>query len=516
MNITRLQEYLNSDQYLEKLKLRLVIQQESEQNYFKRLEIVQRCAEDPIYFIENFCWTFEPRIPDISDIEFFLFDYQKEIIKEVLEAEEKGEDRLFEKSRDLGFTWVMSCYLLWCWLFKKGWIGLWGGRKQEEVDNKSINSAFGKMRYNLYRLPNWLKPRNFKKKLHDNENKLVNPENNNLIQGESSNPNFGRDRRSSIAVCDELFLQDYGEEMWRNLTETSRCRIGISTPKPTRFAKSLKDGMEQNGWLKTFHWKMHPFKDDEWYEKEKIRYAGDEMGLKRELELEYLDDANILVYPQAELIKLQKLQYDPKSPLYLSMDWGIAPSKTVLYWWQRQNSKWVLLEGLEANEKPFEWYLPFLTPEEKVYTGMYKYNNIEKEILDKVQNWTKPIAYYGEAAHHMRSMTSATSVASELQKYKIILRYNPNGISHEKRQAATKELIRQGIIFNDTHFVRSCLDALIMSSFPRSTGTVEKTAPIHNEYSDMRSAVENMAVNVIRATKGIKEITYKKNIYARR
>ena len=508
MNIEKLKEYLSSDQYLEKLKTRLSIQQEAEQNYFKRMEVVNRCTEDPIYFIENFCWTFEPRIPDMSDIEFFLFDYQKDIINDIHVAEVKGEDRLFEKSRDMGFTWVVSCYLLWKYLFSKGWIGLWGGRKQEEVDNKSINSAFGKIRYNFYRLPNWLKPKNFKKKLHDNENKLINPENNSLIQGESSNPNFGRDRRSSIAICDELFLQDYGEEMWRNLTETSRCRIGISTPKPTRFAKQLKDGMKENDWLRTFHWKQHPFKDDVWYEQEKRRYAGDEMGLKRELELEYLDDANVLVYPQAELIKIQPIVYDKLSPVYVSMDWGIAPSQTVFYWWQRQQSKWVLLEGLEAKEKPFEWYLPYLALQEPI-SDRFKYRQTELEVLNKVRTWNRPIAFYGEAAHHMRSMTSATSVASEFQKYGIQLRYNPNAISHEKRQVATKELIRQGIVFNDTHFCRSCLDALLMSSFPKTSGTREKEAPIHNEYSDMRSAVENFAANVIRAAGGIKEIKYR-------
>jgi hypothetical protein len=514
MNIQKLQAYLSSDIYLEKLKSRLEIQQQAEQNFFKRQEIILRCQDDPIYFIENFCWTFEPRLPDFSDVEFFLFDYQKEVIKEVLEAEIKGEDRLFEKSRDLGFTWLMSCYLLWCWLFKKGWIGLWGGRKQEEVDNKTLNSAFGKLRFNLYRLPKWLMPKNFKKKLCDNENKLINPENGSLIQGESSNPNFGRDRRSSIAVCDELFLQEYGEEMWRNLTETSRCRIGVSTPKPTRFAKSLKDGMKENGWLRSYHWKQHPFKDDEWYESEKKRYAGDEVGLKRELELEYLDDQNILVYPQAELIKIVPHEYDRKSPLYVSMDWGIAPSQTVFYWWQRQNNKWILLEGLESSEKPFDWYLPYLCLSFEP-SGRYIYNFAEKQVLDKVRSWNRPIAFFGEAAHQMRSMTSATSVASEFAKYGITIRYNPNAISHEKRQIATKELIRQGVEFNDTHFCRSCLDALIMSRFPKTSGITEKQAPLHDEYADARSAVENFAVNIVRP-QGIREIVYnKKVIYAK-
>jgi len=516
MNTDKLKEYLNSKEYENRLTERLEVQKAANENFFKRQEVVSNCMDSPVYFIENFCWVFEPRYSENPDIEFFLFPHQKEVVEDLLKAESVGEDRLYEKSRDMGFSWLVAAYYVWRLKFTRGWIGLYGSRKQEECDNKSINSFFGKIRYIFYRLPEYFIPRTFKKKMHDNQNKFMNPEINSLIQGESSNPNFGRDRRSSIAVIDELFLQEYAQDMWRNVAETSRCRIGISTPKPTRFAKSLKDAMQSNGWLRSFHWKQHPFKDAAWYEKEKLKYAGDEIGLRTELELEYLSDPNILVYPQADLIRIEQKEYQKGLPIYISMDWGSAPSQTVFCWWQMQDAKWILLESLTAKEKPVAWYMPFLCPEIPVSLE-FRYLSQEDAVLSKVRTWGKASYFYGEAAHSQKNITTSTSVVQELGKepYKISLRFNPLAIGHDSRQAAVKELIRRGIIFNDTFYCRQVLDALTLSHFPKSLGTREKAAPVHDEYSDARSAVENFAVNVILNATKIKEFIYAKKFVKR-
>ena len=515
MDTEKLKEYLNSKEYDKLLTSRLTINKEAQANYFKRQEVYSNCLNDPKYFLNNFGWINEPRMNGNTDLEFFLFPYQETVLDDFLKAETLGEDRLFEKSRDLGFTWMVAGYYLWRMMFFKGWIGLFGGRKQEEVDNKSINSFFGKFRYMFYRLPKWMLPQDFKRKLYDNENKFVNPAMNSLVQGESSNPNFGRDRRSSMCVIDELFLQDYAQEIWRNVAETSKCRVGISTPKPTRFAKSLKEAMTTNGWIRSVHWSSHPFKGDAWYEKEKLKYLGDEIGLRQELELEYLTDPNILVYPQADLIKIQNLVYWQNMPLYISMDWGSAPSATVICWWQQQADKWILLEALQVKEKPIGWYLPFLVPSLPVDPN-FNYLSIEQAVLDKVRKWNKGIAFYGEAAHYMKNMTTSTSIAQEMAKepFKIQLKYNPLAIGHESRQAAVKALIRKGVVFNDTYYVRGVLDALTMAHFPKTSGTKEKVAPVHDDTADARSAVENFAVNIINVSTGIKEFIYDKK-YAR-
>ncbi len=507
-----METYLNSEAYDLKLTERLTRLQEVEDNYFKRLEFVGELAQDPVLFTETYGWLFEPRYSNQPDLEFFMFPYQKEAMKDLYEAEMRGEDRLYEKSRDMGFTWIVAYYFLWRFLFTRGWVGLYGGRKQEETDNKTINSFFGKIRYGLYRMPQYLMPQGFKKKFHDNENKLINPELDSLIQGESSNTNFSRDRRSSICVIDELFLQDYAQDMWRNAAETAKCRIGVSTPKPTHFAQTLKEGMNTNNWLRSFHWSLHPFKDKEWYEERKKKYEGDEIGLKTELEMEYKLDANIVVYPQAESIRLANYLYDKNKPLYVSMDWGVSPSQTVLCWWQRFDNKWILLESLKALDKPLtpeSWYAPFLNPSIEI-SSHFIYNPKEREVLNNVRGWRMAGYFFGEAAHTQRAQTSSTSIAQELAKSGIKLNYNPNAIAHDKRQAATKQLISLGLEFNDTYYNRSVLDDLRMSRFPSTRGTTDKVAPIHDEASDARSAVENFAVNILGGVLRMRDFAYKK------
>ena len=868
MNLDLLKEYVNSPSYDAKLTERLLLQQECIQNYFKRQETLLRCIDDPVFFIENFLWVNEPRFSLQPDLEFFLFDHQKEAISEMLKAESLGEDRLFDKSRDMGFTWIASAYYMWRWLFTKGWIGLFGSRKQEEVDNRcysddtevltrdgwklfkdvdiekdefatrnrdkefewqksfykheadydgdfyniksrtmdlmvspnhrvlyknesgnneliqradelskhkdpcipatsiwegkeldefkidykksklrkykkseyitkefggikmsgddycafmgmflsegctvvnsgntvmitqlekskgyedfrkllirifgkepyyngfswqigkkslfnyllqfgkakdkfipqeilnsskrqleiffhfymlgdgswksssptittvsrkmadqlqeviqkigfsstvsttypkvdkyigdriikienqlpcytlrvrtspyqkvnitktyykgkiycvsvpneilyvrrngypawcgnTISSFFGKLEYNLDKLPRWVMPQGFKKRVHKGENKLMNPVNGSLIQGESSNPRFGQGRRSSILIADELFLQEYAEVMWRNTAETCRCRIAITTPQPTRFAKSLVEGMEANGWRRKFHWRQHPFKDEIWYEHEKKRYGSDELGMKTQLELEYTIDTNLLVYPQADLIKIIDVQYDKGLPLYISMDWGVAPSQTVFLWFQFINGMWTLVEGMSANEKPFHWYMPFLCPEIDIPSEML-YNKVERDTLDKVRQWRKGSIFYGEAAHFARQVTTSTSVAQELAKFGIMLRYNSMAINHEPRQAAVKDLIRKGAAVANTHYAKQCLDALLSARFPASKGvSANRVAPIHDETADYRAAFENFAAGMNMNTK-VKEITYRsrtfthgKSIYSR-
>ena len=240
---------------------------------------------------------------------------------------------------------------------------------------------------------------------------------------------------------------------------------------------------------------------------------GDEVGLKMELELEYLSDPNILVYPQAELIKLGQFEFKAGLPLYVSMDWGSAPSATVFCWWQQQEGRWILLEALSVNNKEVEWYMPFLCPDIPINPD-YVYDKQQQEVMDRVRQWPRAIRHFGEAAHTKREVTTSTSVAQELMKepFRIRLYYNPMAIGHRPRQEAVKQLIRTGLSFNGTHFCLACLDALTMAHFPKTSGLREKEAPVHDDTADFRATVENFASNIIGVRTGIKEFIYNKRL----
>ena len=54
-------------------------------------EICRWCAEDPFFYVNTFCWTYDPRKPRKS-MPFILWEFQQEALKEILSCVEDGED----------------------------------------------------------------------------------------------------------------------------------------------------------------------------------------------------------------------------------------------------------------------------------------------------------------------------------------------------------------------------------------------------------------------------------------
>ncbi len=70
------------------------------------------CARDPLFYINTFCWTYDPRPKKglsgqqtPHTIPFNTYPYQDEVFREIFEA--LGvEDAAAEKSRDMGASWM--------------------------------------------------------------------------------------------------------------------------------------------------------------------------------------------------------------------------------------------------------------------------------------------------------------------------------------------------------------------------------------------------------------------------
>ena len=107
MNLNLLRENFKSPEFERKMLTRLERLQKAEINPVERVNLMMDCQEDPFYFIDTFGVVYEPRLSEMSDIPFFMFDYQKEVVMRILMAEEKGEDLLIEKTRDMGITWTL-------------------------------------------------------------------------------------------------------------------------------------------------------------------------------------------------------------------------------------------------------------------------------------------------------------------------------------------------------------------------------------------------------------------------
>lgn len=226
----------------------------------------QRCAEDIVYWVNTYCFTYDPREPNAT-LPFQLFARQAEFLLWLQCREHNQEDALAEKCRDVGFTWLCCVYALHGWLFRKGFAAGFGSRKLELVDKiGDMDSILEKIRFLIDHLPDWMRPAGYKPKLHAGFCKILNPANGSSITGEGGDQ-IGRGGRKTVYFVDEHAFLARAKKVEAALSQTSRCKIRVSTPNGTgnpfhtlRFGGKIP--------VFTFRWRDDPRKTEEWYRKQ--------------------------------------------------------------------------------------------------------------------------------------------------------------------------------------------------------------------------------------------------------
>lgn len=206
-----------------------------------QLAELKKCRQDVVYWLNTYCWTFDPRQPE-SDLPFELYPFQAWFAREVYRAICEQVDLGVEKSRDMGVSWIIILVFQYCWLFHPGWNFHLGSRKASEVDRGYTDPAetlLGKFRYNLEKLPPWMQPEKWEK--HSRKMVLENPENGNFISGEAATPTFGRGTRKRAIGFDEFAFWDAAEAAYASASQSTGCRIIWSTPygETNKFAQVM-------------------------------------------------------------------------------------------------------------------------------------------------------------------------------------------------------------------------------------------------------------------------------------
>lgn len=191
--------------------------------------VLELCKRDPIYWINNFAWSYDPRAKDRAKMLFpiRLYEYQEWHLREFKRCIDEGESFVIEKSRDMGATWMVLLLFVWYWLFVPNTALHLGSMAEADVDDgPGTNSLFGKMRLVLEKLPAWMMPKQWTSiKLS-----LANDENGSTITGQSASKNFGRSRRYTACLMDELAFWEFDRWVWEQMDSTTDCRIALSTP----------------------------------------------------------------------------------------------------------------------------------------------------------------------------------------------------------------------------------------------------------------------------------------------
>lgn len=506
MNLRLLEEYYNGPEYLSKLRAKVTVLKDlAGDEYERAAKILDVYSVDPIRCIEDFFLVKANKL-DGSPKPFFLFPYQRQILLKLLELDNGPQESelLIDKPREMGITWLLTAYYEWRFLFTPNYSSFILSRSEVEVDDGTRmpdGSIFGKFRWQLDRLPRYLIPESYQKKVirgttTDMNLKLINPTIGASITGSSTNAEAGRSRRYSSTWIDEAFAIDRFQEVYRSLQTVSKVKVFTSTVAPGKVYEDFKKAREAEGNYISLSWKDHPFKDQEWYDQlAKRAEIMNDPELMREAEPSYAINPKSAYYPTIVKAKLQPCPYNPRLPLYVSLDLGGKQDLTVIIWWQFDGANFYCIDAYHNRNRPVDWYASFMNPELK--PNFSEYNEYQQKMINTIQHWKKPICWFGEADHFAARHPTNTSSAQVLAKYGVRLMYNPYAINHPPRRQAMEALFPRMVFNTESDGAMRVYDAIAQSRYAGSVHTTtEQVKPAHDdEIADFRAAAENFAAN---------------------
>ena len=271
-----------------------VIRRCSQDHDFRRV-VWSLCARDLLYWVNTFCWTYDPRKmwPDPSEIPFVTWPVQDMALMEMFGVLGR-RDIGIEKSRDMGASWLILLLLVHEWQFSGSMQSfLVVSRKEDLVDSTGDpDSLFWKIDFLLRHQPKWMVPSFTRTNMH-----LGNDVNGCVIDGASTTGDTSKGGRRTAIMLDEFAAVPQGHEMLSSTADVTNCRIFNSTPQGT--GNAFYDVMHPpfNTQKVRLHWSEHPDKSKNlywrdgrarspWYDEECNRRHPQEVA--QNLDIDYL------------------------------------------------------------------------------------------------------------------------------------------------------------------------------------------------------------------------------------
>lgn len=255
--------------------------------------------DHPAQFISDWGCTADPRNVEVGRpaiIPFILFPRQVEWIDWVLDSWRNRRPGVTPKSRESGVSWVaiaLSCTLC---LFNEGMAIGFGSRKEEYVDKIGApKSLFWKARKFIELLPsefrNGFDPKNDAPHMRVQFRKT-----DSIITGEGGD-NIGRGDRASIYFVDEAAYLECPETVEAALSQTTNCRIDVSTANGigNPFHRKVVEWPAER--VFRFHWRDDPRKNDAWYAKQIDEL--DPVTIAQEIDIDFAASVEGVLIPSA-------------------------------------------------------------------------------------------------------------------------------------------------------------------------------------------------------------------------
>ena len=392
-----------------------------------------RCKSDVVYFIYNYCYTFNSKETDPTKPRIFKmlpWPHLIDLIKNLESCLVNKQSVIVEKSREMGISWAIMAWQLHKVLFTEGWMSLNVSRKEAEVEDtgKTPKSLFGRLDFMYKHLPTFLRMRA--------ENPFLTfkvQSNNSYISGESANPNAGRDTQYSFILIDEAGMVGCLDEMWQSVVNSSDVICLNSTPPREgmghKFAQ-LRFMKNSNFKILKYHWSQHPNKDAEWYARKTANMTDEDIA--RELEINYEKSASLKIYHEFDEevhVPSFNIPYDHRIPLYMSWDFGLDDPEFVLFYQITSDSDGKRrLNVLDEYEKR-----NLLTTEHFI--------NLQKKLM--IMNYSggyDTIKCYGDPEGSKRERTSRQSI---IQQYSTLgFKISVREVGIEERRRSVKILLK--------------------------------------------------------------------------
>jgi len=239
-------------------------------------------------------------------------------------AEDLSQHRMINvlKARQMGFSWLMSAYVVWLMRFFDGAVCMELSRGQIEAQ-----ALLKKAKYIYRNLPDsWQLPVDKNSgsefSLHGMDSKII---------ALPSTEDAGRGETASFIFQDEADFHEYIEENFKGVKPTvdagGQVVYGSTVNKRNNRSlfKNIYRGSPDNGWHRAFWgWSLRPGRDQEWYDRV-ARESRDlpeaqELGVNLYMEQEYpgteqeaLKPANALAAFNLE--NLERMKSDAKQPI---------------------------------------------------------------------------------------------------------------------------------------------------------------------------------------------------------
>lgn len=268
-------------------------------------ELWTMCSRDPLFYVNSFCFVFEPRSQTQKEIPFITWKYQDVTIETLIEAMGK-HDVVIEKSRDMGASWMCLLAFDWYFLFKRRCNFMMLSRKEDLVDKTgSPDSLMWKIDFMHKNLPAWLLGN-----IERNRLMMRHTGTESVILGDSTSGDALRGGRYMAAFLDEFAAVTDGDKVMASAHDASPSLIINSTPQgeQNQFFKERTKAAKGGSTTKliSLHWVKHPEKGRDatfrvapdgrekwtspWYEAEcKRRSCAAEIA--QELDIDYLGSA---------------------------------------------------------------------------------------------------------------------------------------------------------------------------------------------------------------------------------